>query len=599
MANFYFKTFCFASFLAIQLFSATNSYAQKQTARKTNKNVGYLEYLPSGYHKNSENPVIIFLHGTGEKGNGTSEIHKVAYHGPPKLIKKGKWPSNYPFIVISPQLSSKYDQWPTSIVDGIVEYVKSKYKVDEDRIYLTGLSLGGAGTWSYAADYPGKVAAIAPIAGWGPNSKASKMKDVPVWAFHGNADGIVDISGTRNMINALNRCKPKPAVKPKFTVYSRVGHDSWTRTYDRSTGHNIYDWFLSHSKKKGNTNKKPIAHAGQDKELTLPAQSINLKGSGSDTDGSIKSYSWSKRSGPSVKMSSKSKKELALSQMKAGNYEFRLTVKDNDNATAYDDVKVRVQAPSKNTGKNGLAYKYYEGNWNKLPDFKAISPKRSGTVDNVTLEPRKKNDYFAFKFDGYIKISKAGNYTFYTNSDDGSKLFINGRQIVNNDGQHSKMERSGKVKLSAGLHAISITYFEKKGGETLDIKYAGPGLTKRAIPNNALFKSKDNNRSTGHAMLASALEFENNISEPSMTFDIYPNPFVDRLKLDVQLKEPSLLEITLSDLHGRTVYSRSETPGKGLSTLQIDLSSASLEPGIYLMNVNGPTLNFSRKIIKK
>jgi hypothetical protein len=142
------------------------------------------------------------------------------------------------------------------------------------------------------------------------------------------------------------------------------------------------------------------------------------------------------------------------------------------------------------TGKTaGLNYKYYEGDWTKLPDFGSGSVK-SGTVSNFTLSPKNRNYDFGFKFTGYIWIGKAGTYTFYTKSDDGSKLYIDVNKVVDNDGQHSALEKSGSIYLNEGWHSIDVRYFENSGDEVLEVRYKGPDTNgnKVRIPNDQLFR---------------------------------------------------------------------------------------------------------------
>ena len=164
-------------------------------------------------------------------------------HGPPKLVNQG---IDFPFILVSPQSPAFPGGWPVSLVDEIIARTKADTRVDTTRIYLTGLSLGGYGTWSYAVSRPSVVAAVVPIAGAGSTGQACAMKDVPVWAFHGDADATVNFSGSVNMVAAINTCSPGPRVTPRLTIYPGVGHDSSTRTYDESAGHDTYTWMLGY-----------------------------------------------------------------------------------------------------------------------------------------------------------------------------------------------------------------------------------------------------------------------------------------------------------------------------------------------------------------
>jgi parallel beta-helix repeat protein len=140
---------------------------------------------------------------------------------------------------------------------------------------------------------------------------------------------------------------------------------------------------------------------------------------------------------------------------------------------------------------NGLNYKYYTTNssnrWKVLPDFSSLTPDKTGIVNNFNISSRTQSDFFGFTFEGLVEVDVAGTYTFYTYSDDGSQLFIGNKLLVNNDGVHGAKELSGTVYLTAGKHAIKATYFDYTRGEILSVKYAGPGFSKRLIPDNKLF----------------------------------------------------------------------------------------------------------------
>ena len=136
-----------------------------------------------------------------------------------------------------------------------------------------------------------------------------------------------------------------------------------------------------------------------------------------------------------------------------------------------------------------LRYDYYEGSFSQVPDFTTLSPVSSGSVSNFDLSPRRVNDNFAFNFSGSITIPTTGTYTFYTTSDDGSQLFIDNQQVVDNDGLHAARERSGSVVLQAGQYPIRVTFFERTGGEKLEVRWEGPGLAKQLIPDEVLLKS--------------------------------------------------------------------------------------------------------------
>ncbi len=131
----------------------------------------------------------------------------------------------------------------------------------------------------------------------------------------------------------------------------------------------------------------------------------------------------------------------------------------------------------------GINYAYYEGTWDNIPDFNGLIAEDTGIITTINLDNAVSADYFGFTFDGYINISTDGAYTFYTQSDDGSSLWIDGNQVVNNDGLHGVVEKSGTICLEAGYHTIEVAYFEKTGGNSLAVYYEGPGISKTTISN--------------------------------------------------------------------------------------------------------------------
>ena len=200
---------------------------------------GYLLYLPKdGGRAGAKRPLVLFLHGAGERGDNLDLVKK---HGPPKLVEAGK---DFPFILVSPQCP-KESVWTneTDILAALLDEIAAKHPVDADRVYLTGLSMGGMGTWALASAQPKRFAAIAPICGGGDPTKAPLIKDVPTWVFHGAKDKTVPIQKSEEMVAALKAA----GGDPKFTVYPEAGHDSWTGTYNNP---DFWTWLLAHKRKK-------------------------------------------------------------------------------------------------------------------------------------------------------------------------------------------------------------------------------------------------------------------------------------------------------------------------------------------------------------
>jgi predicted peptidase len=190
----------------------------------------YLLFLPQDYDKKDSCPLMLFLHGAGERGD---DLELVKKHGPPKIVETKK---DFPFILVSPQCQPKR-WWEPLALTALLDDVAAKYKVDEDRIYVTGLSMGGFGTWSLASHTPDRFAAIAPICGGGEPYWTKRFVHLPVWVFHGAKDFLVPLRRSEEMVEALNR----HGGNVKLTVYPDADHDAWTETYDNPE---LYEWLL-------------------------------------------------------------------------------------------------------------------------------------------------------------------------------------------------------------------------------------------------------------------------------------------------------------------------------------------------------------------
>jgi len=194
----------------------------------------YLLFLPKGYEedKTARWPLMLFLHGAGERG---ADLEKLKVHGPPKLAAAGQ---DLPFILVAPQCPEN-QWWEPETLGALLDEVQARYRVDKERVYCTGLSMGGYGTWAMALAFPKRFAAVAPICGGGQPRLARWMMRTPTWAFHGAKDDVVPISETEAMVASLKAA----GVECKFTVYPDAGHDSWTQAYNTPE---LYQWLLSH-----------------------------------------------------------------------------------------------------------------------------------------------------------------------------------------------------------------------------------------------------------------------------------------------------------------------------------------------------------------
>ena len=213
------------------------------------KEYKYVVFVPHDFKADDAStkqwPIILFLHGAGERGDDGELQAKVGLA--PAIRKREK---EFPFIAVFPQCS-KNSFWRADAPDGqramaILADVEKEFKTDPDRVYVTGLSMGGMGTWSLAMKFPDRFAALVPICGRGDNAQAEKIAKLPIWCFHGDDDKAVNVEGSRSMIAAIKEA----GGNPKYTEYPGVGHNSWDAAYGTDE---LYTWLLQ---QKRNTKAK-------------------------------------------------------------------------------------------------------------------------------------------------------------------------------------------------------------------------------------------------------------------------------------------------------------------------------------------------------
>jgi predicted peptidase len=194
----------------------------------------FLLYLPAGFHLHGTTryPLLIFLHGSGEAG---IDLEKVTIHGPPKLVASQP---DFQFIVASPQArNSLVRGFDPVALDAMLDELLVRLPIDADRVYLTGLSMGGNWTYGWASLRPERFAAIAPVSGSWDLIDACRLRSVPVWAFHGAKDEVFPVGGDEAMVDAINAC----GGRARLTVYPEAGHDAWTAAY---ADESLYAWLL-------------------------------------------------------------------------------------------------------------------------------------------------------------------------------------------------------------------------------------------------------------------------------------------------------------------------------------------------------------------
>lgn len=216
-------------------FSSQSGVYSQTLEKKVYQKLNYLLYTPENYNKDtiSRWPMIVFLHGGGERG---TNLNKVLTTGPLRYTQTGK---KLPFIIISPQIASD-KLWDPAEVISLVKEIISSWRVDTSRIYLTGLSIGGKATWETATGFPGIFAAIAPVSSWGDPKQLWKISSMPVWIFHGARDPVVPVIASQVMADTL-----KKYGNVKLTIYPKGMHGHWTDTYNND---DLYKWFLEHRK---------------------------------------------------------------------------------------------------------------------------------------------------------------------------------------------------------------------------------------------------------------------------------------------------------------------------------------------------------------
>jgi len=225
--------------------------------------LGFHEYLPPGYGTGARFPLIVFFHGSGERGDGSSrELARVLANGPPRLLAEG---AELPAIVISPQLADGV-RWTAAVTTPFVDRILAAYDVDPDRIYITGLSLGGEGAWVYARNHPDRIAAIAPVCGPRSGTGYGVLAGLPIWAFHTSGEEIVPVRTSVEILTEVTGVAPVPEAgqtgyfdgarwswrpgeaapqsgeRVAFTAYPGASHDAWTPAYGNPE---LWRWLLA------------------------------------------------------------------------------------------------------------------------------------------------------------------------------------------------------------------------------------------------------------------------------------------------------------------------------------------------------------------
>ncbi len=354
----------------------TSPYKSYRYTRADKEWMNFRLLFPNGYDSTAadgqEYPLIIVLHGGGESArmewNNTTKSNTPYPAGDPRrdnndhhLFFGGKehleavQRNRFPGFVLFPQ--NFYGIWVNGNGDAetpiykdlevaldLLEYLTEELKVDPNRIYIHGLSKGGNGTWYAAWKRPHLFAAALPMSAPGDPAMAEELSSLPLWVFQGEEDKSPSPAHTKRTINAIREA----GGYVRYKEYEGRGHNTWNLAYRER---DFFEWMLNQSKDgTPPSNIGPVADAGENQNLSLPANSTSFTASAYDPDGTVVSWLWEQTEGPQVTLSGMETSTLEVSDLVTGTYAFKVTVTDNDGATASDEVKLNVAA---NSGTDG------------------------------------------------------------------------------------------------------------------------------------------------------------------------------------------------------------------------------------------------------
>lgn len=227
-------------FLLLQSCAGQSRLINAELETVTTEKLQYYLYYPVEYEKNPDDEfgILLFLHGGGESGD---ELDKIKKNGPPKLLVEGK---EFPFLVLAPQNPYKRKWWNINAVNQLLDSIVATNRIDQKRIYLSGLSRGGSAAWDLAVQHPKKWAALTIVCGMAPVPYAHWInKKLPIWVFHGALDKVISVKESDIMVKKLKEM----GYDVTYTRYQDVGHNSWERAY---TKEELYEWMANQKQKQ-------------------------------------------------------------------------------------------------------------------------------------------------------------------------------------------------------------------------------------------------------------------------------------------------------------------------------------------------------------
>ena len=648
---------CACLMLSITLFSATlNAQLSKRPNVPIDANCnGYLEYLPVGYGSTTQAyPLMIYLNGIGSTGNGSEAELENQFSGggyPHEQQRAGSWPDaftvngqTYQFLIITPQfIQPMWNRFPTpEEVNDVINYAIQHYRVDTSRIYLMGQSQGGNPVWEYVSKssaYANRIAAIVPFAGvsFPFQEKANIIKHSPVavWAFHNLRDNLVPVSFTQDYVDMINN-GAAPGIPAKKTIFDADGHLCWflplTRQYTEN-GLDVYQWMLQYKKRVS------TAFAGEDQEITLPANSAQLGGSGKGPNGTVASYQWQKLSGPAAgTISNTASANPTVSNLVQGTYYFRMTITDNAGGRAYDDVTVVVNPGSQRieaenytaVGGTVVVNPTADGGYNvnaidnnDWMDYSINVPTpgtyrfrfRVGTFYGGTQFQVKNSagtvlatvNMYATGWDDYMNLFAniplvAGTQTIRIENTAGNVWFMNWFEVINNTPDAAPLPvnltlfnascANGQVNLlwkTAGeVNARNFSVERSLNGTDWTplgtLPAAGQSTTEQTYtfrdataPGTGFYRLVQQDLD-GRRMYSSIIK---SVCGRATSFSVYPNPVDDRATLDITIDQGTRLDVSLVDAKGAVVRRQQQQLPQGTSQVGINMNG--LATGSYTL----------------
>ncbi|NII23512.1 T9SS type A sorting domain-containing protein [Pseudoflavitalea sp. X16] len=605
--------------------------------------IGFYQYTPTDYNPSGEKyPLIIFLHGMGERGNGTTELTRVTANGIPKYIKaghkmrffwNGKWQT---FLVLSPQLSSSYGWWENFYTEEMIKYAKANLNVDTNRIALAGLSLGGGGVWYYPGESVAKAKQLSAVAPCCPTCQSLSFcnlaaANLPVWAFHAQNDPTTQASCTSTIVSYINNNCSAP-VKGYMTLWPTGGHGVWDRAFDTVynwQNPNVYEWMLGQDKSKP-VNVRPVANAGSNFTISTSSGIAYLSGAKStDADGTIQRYVWKQTSGPVNSSIVTPVSTDGLTRINglttAGTYVFELTVAD-DRA---DFTKTTITV----TVVNGAV--------TNVPPVTEAGININTAVSSTTLHGSDSYDP-----DGAVltyKWTKVAGPAVYALSNDAvanpdlSNLLVGTYQfrLETTDAQGAKTQDLVSVTSSASMLPTKLLYFKantntgitqlswstamEEGNDHFDVESSadGKGFTTIGSVQGAgstmqqksytftdpqvhsgtwYYRLKLVNANGQTIMYSSILPVKS--GQAPARLEYFPNPVAENVTVQLADERKGTLQVRLLSMDGKLVKQRQWM--KKEESITVVMEMAQLVPGIYLMEITvGDQLRELRKIIKK